>query len=130
MQDYIGVVRILPQFLDRFGSWQDQQLDVTPPCFLHDFLHHGQPAVRPGSYNQLLALPGYLLFHRQRRAPELVLKPLRWLLLALQDRSTIDNDVMLIGCVINPYGAEGEMTNFISTSAVHKKIYLRRISVA
>lgn len=42
--------------------------------------------------------------------PELVLKPLRWLLLALQDRSTIDNDVMLIGCVINPYGAEGEMT--------------------
>lgn len=40
MQDRVGVIRILSQPRDRLGGRQDQQFDVTPPCFALDFLHH------------------------------------------------------------------------------------------
>jgi len=61
----------------------------------------------------------------------LVLERLRGLFLAFQDFSTIDNDVILIGGVINPYGAEGEMAKpHLNLTKGRKKIDLTRISGA
>src|SRR5436189_216283 len=70
MQDRVGFLGLLLQFLDRLGRGKDEQMDLAALGFGLHFFHHRQSAVCPGADNEALAFPRYLLLDRYRRVSE------------------------------------------------------------
>jgi hypothetical protein len=84
---------------------QDEQFNVAPFGFALHFLHHWQRARTCADY-QAAALPGYLLFHGQRRVSKGIAEFLGGFFLALADLPAVDHYVVLLGDAIDANGAE------------------------
>ena len=73
-----------------------------------DFFHYRQIAVGPGADHQTTALPGYVLFSRERCMAESLAKFLGGFLLSLADFPTIDHHIVLVRDAIDPNQTEGK----------------------
>src|SRR5205809_697939 len=74
------------------------------------FVHHGQLAVRPAPDHKPLAFPRDLFFDGQRRVPKLLTESLRRLLLALANFPTVDDEVVLVGGLVNAKRAKTKVS--------------------
>ena len=69
VQDGVGFVWVLLQFLDSFYCRQDEEFNFAALGFLLHLIHHGQCA-GPGADDEPTASPGDLLFDGERRVAE------------------------------------------------------------
>ena len=101
------------QHLDCVDGGQDKQFDFVTLGFALYSLHDGQSTVCTTADDELMALPGDLLFYRKRRVTELFTKFLRRLFLALADFAAINDDIMFVRAAIDPDGTERELSKRI-----------------
>jgi hypothetical protein len=105
----IGVFGPLLQYLDCFDSRQNKQFDFVTLGFAPYFLHHWQSPVCTTANDELVALPGDLLFCREGRVTELLSEFLGGFFLALTDFAAINDDIVLVGAAVDLDGAEREV---------------------
>src|SRR4029453_16987942 len=108
VQDGVRFLRSLFQRLDGFGGWEDEQCELAASGLAAHILHHRQRS-RPGADDQSAALPGDLLFHRNRCVSELIAEFLRGLLLPLSHLPAVDHHVVLIGHTVDPDRTKGKL---------------------
>jgi hypothetical protein len=78
--------------------------------FAFHFLHDWQTAMGSGADDEPLAFPGDLFFEGQGRVAELIAEFLGRGFLAFADFSAVDDNVVLVGAVVDLDSAEGEFT--------------------
>src|SRR5215472_3570194 len=112
MQNGVGAVRgCLVQAFEGFRGGENDQFD--PPllgCALRR-IHDGERARESVADDQLVALPGNLLFNGERRVAELVAEFLREFLLPFLDLAPIDDDVVLVRLAVDLDRAERTISN-------------------
>jgi hypothetical protein len=105
MENGVGALRVLVQYLNRLSCRQNQQFNTAPPCLLLHFVHYRQ-GTHTCANNQPLTIPRYLLFDRQRRMPKRLAVLLGRLFLSLLDLSVINHQIIGVRCPIDADAAK------------------------
>src|SRR5438552_1705278 len=89
--------------------------------------YHGQLAVCPAPDHKALAFPRDLFFDGQRRVAKLLTESLRRLLLALANFPTVDDEVVLVGGLVNAKRAKTKVSE-VHSGLRPVEIKIRRFS--
>src|SRR5260370_41229486 len=108
VEDRVRLFEFLSQDLDSFDCRKNQQFDLVTLCLALYFFHHRQSAVCTRTDDELAAFPGYVLRDGQWCVPKVIAEFLGRPFLAVADLPAIDDDIVLVGAVVDAEAAKRE----------------------
>src|SRR5438552_15584087 len=101
VKDRVRVFELPSQNLDSFDCRKNTQFDLTALRLAFHIFHDGQSAECTGTDDELVTFPWYVLRDGQWRVSKVITEFLGRLFLAVADLSTVDDDIVLVGAVVD-----------------------------